>query len=206
MRINAFDENTWTESERFYFEYVEGMLESGANIVVKNGRPIHAIYLIEAFLRKAKNTVRLFSGTLKQRTDELEMYGDSHVVTAARNFLSQPGADLRIVLESHIDLMEGQGIEDHPMIDMAYELWTAGRMGGAFRVRRADEDNVEFLRREKFCHHMMIIDERAYRLETDTEKFKAHVNFGNAKTTGKLSQIFDRILFDSGKTLVSLTD
>ena len=206
MRINAFDESTWTESERFYFGYVEKMLESGANVIVKNGRPIHAIYLIEAFLRKAKNTVRLFSGTLKQRTDELEMYGDSHVVTAARNFLSQPGTDLKIVLESHIDLMEGERIENHPMIGMAYELRAAGRMGGAIRVRRAHEDNIEFLRREKFCHHMLIIDDHAYRLETDTEKFKAHVNFGDARTAGKLSKIFDRILFDSGKTLVSMSD
>lgn len=206
MRINAFDESTWTESERFYFEYVEEMLESGTNVVVKNGRPIHAIYLIQAFLRKAKNTVRLFSGTLKQRTDELEMYGDSHVVTAARDFLSRPDADLRIVLESDIDLMEGQRIENHPMIDMAHQLRAAGRMGGVFRVRRAPEDNIEFLRKEKFCHHMMIIDDRAYRLETDTENFKAHVNFGDAKTAGKLSQIFDRILFEKGKTLVSMSD
>ena len=206
MQINAFDKKTWTESERFYFDYVERMLDDGANVVVKNGRPIHAIYLIEAFLRKAKNTVRLFSGTLKQRTDELKIYSDSHVVAAARNFLSKPGTDLRIVLENPIDLMEEQRIKDHPMIDMAHRLRDEGRMGGAFRVRRASEDNIRFLRKEKFCHHMMIIDERTYRLETDPEKFKAHVNFGDEKTAGKLSQIFDLILFDSGEPLVSIPD
>lgn len=206
MQISPFDEETWTESERFYFDYVERMLDEGANVVVKNGRPIHAIYLIEAFLRKAKNTVRLFSGTLRQRTDELEIYSDSHVVAAARNFLSRSGTDMRIVLENPIDLMEGQRMEDHPMIDTAYWLRDEGRMGGAFRVRRARKDNIRFLRREKFCHHMVIIDERAYRLETDPEKFKAHVNFGDEKTAGKLSQVFDRILFDSGEPLVSIPD
>ena len=188
----------------FYFDYVERMLDEGANVVVKNGRPIHAIYLIEAFLRKAKNTVRLFSGTLKQRTDELKIYGDSHVVAAARNFLSRSGTDMRIVLENPIDLTEGQRMEDHPMIDTAYGLRDEGRMGGGFRVRRARKDNIRFLRREKFCHHMVIIDERAYRLETDPEKFKAHVNFGDKKTAGKLSQVFDRILFDGGEPLVSI--
>ena len=54
MPINAFDKNTWTESGRFYFDYVEKMLEKEANIVVRNGRPLHAVYLIEAFLRKAQ--------------------------------------------------------------------------------------------------------------------------------------------------------
>ena len=206
MKISPFDKETWTESERFYFDYVERMLDEGANVVVKNGRPIHAIYLIEAFLRKAKNTVRLFSGTLRQRTEELEIYSDSHVVAAVRNFLSRSGTDMRIVLENPIDLTEGQRMEDHPMIDTAYGLRDEGRMGGAFRVRRARKDNIRFLQREKFCHHMVIIDERAYRLETDPEKFKAHVNFGDEKTAGKLSQVFDLILFDSGEPLVSIPD
>ena len=204
MPINAFDKNTWTESERFYFDYVEKMLEKEANIVVRNGRPLHAVYLIEAFLRKAQKTVRLFSGSLKQQAGEVKMYGDSNVVNAAKNFLSHPNSKFMIVLENPVDLTEGQRIEDHPVIKEIRELCDGERIEGMLEIRRAAENNIKFLRDQQFCHHMMIMDDRAYRLETDPEQFKAHVNFGDGRTAEKLARIFDRILFDSGERLLSI--
>lgn len=50
LPLDPFDSSTWTEDERYYFETVEEVLEGRENIIISNGKPEHAVYLIRKFL------------------------------------------------------------------------------------------------------------------------------------------------------------
>ncbi len=87
---------------------------------------------------------------------------------------------------------------------MASGLKDKGNLHGLLEIRQASRDAIDFLRSRNYCHHWMVMDERAYRLETDTEQVKAHVNFGDSITVGALTTIFDHLLYPTGKDLIKI--
>ena len=132
------------------------------------------------------------------------MYADAHVVEAARHLVSREGGKLTVVIEQEIDVEPGQSATDHPLARMASQLKTEGKMQGLLEIRKAPKAAIEFLRMKKYCHHWMLMDERAYRLETDTEEVKAHVNFGDSATAGALVAIFDQLLYPKSEGVITI--
>lgn len=202
--VDPFDSKTWTDDERFYFEYVDEMLASGSDIGISNGKPIHAVYLLASFLSHASRAVRLFSGTMSRKTTggDLEIYGNSHVAEAAEVLLSRPSSTMTIVLEKNIDVDEGQSAEDHPLVSSIKNLKESGRLKGRFEVRKITDERLNWLREKEICHHLMVMDEKAYRLETDTDFMKAYVNFGDAKNARMLADLFDKFISRDSEPLM----
>ena len=58
--INAFDEDTWTEDEVFYFRSVDLLWNERSSAPISNGRPLHAVYLLHKFFEDAQKEVRIF--------------------------------------------------------------------------------------------------------------------------------------------------
>ena len=198
--LDPFDQRTWTKDERNYFYAVDEALDGSANRLISNGKPQHAAYLIEKFLAHAQKIVRIFSGHLARNVHGVAVYENARVLAAAEKLLKK-GASLRIVLEGEIDLREGETLADHPVQQLAHRLRNEDAMKSKLHIRQASKDSLDHLRSRNFPYHWMVMDESAYRLETDIGKAKAHANFGDGEMANRLARIFDHLLFNQATPL-----
>ena len=204
-RVHPFDSQTWTDEERRYFEYIDEKLSSGEDIGISNGKPIHAVFLIERFIKKAENRIRLFSGKLSQKSDSgIPIYSDPHIATAVLEFLYKKQSNLTIILENEIDIDSWEKLEDHPLIQKIVEANEKGKILGKFELRQANQKALDFLDRYEARTHFMVLDQQAYRIETDLEEMKAYVNFGNTNAVKSLSVIFDRSVYPQSNPLIEI--
>ena len=205
--INAFDENTWDEPETSYFKYVDEVVSQGTDERFSNGKPWHAVYLLFKFIEAAERSVRIFSGTLVRSTSKgVKIYGEPRVIDATCAFLRRPDTILRIALEQAVDAPGGDA-NKHPLVAAVRNLKACGDLKGTFELRRVDGKTTDSLRQRNVLHHMMLMDQRGWRIETDPnlEDVKAIVNANNSKETRSLCNGFDMGVWPHGETLVALT-
>ena len=190
---DPFDPNTWSEEQKWYFNTIENALAQGQDLRISNGKTEHAVFLVERFLSHADSSVRLFSGRLSRNTSEgVAVYANPHVLKAVRKALGS-GVRIEIVLEEELDA-EGGVPTKHPFVRTALDLRKEGSLTGLLLLLKADPDALDDLRKHDFQFHWMTMDDRAYRLETDTENTIADVNFGQPELTGALNGIFGDVL------------
>ena len=201
--LDPFDPATWSERERYYFEHADAALKDKTNVLISNGKPEHAVFLTHSFFMHAKHRIRLFSGRLSRIYGNVHVYGNRHIVKALRQLLSDEKT-ISIVLECPIDVDPDQSVSDHPMVQTASELRQEGKLRGLLEIRQADQDAIDFLTTHNFLYHWMVMDETAFRLETDIEHTKAHANFGDFKMAATLAGLFDRILYRKSTQLVHI--
>lgn len=205
--IDAFDENTWDGAERAYFEYVDDVIARGKDERFSNGKPWHAAYLIFKFLQTAQQCVRIFSGTLVRSThDGVQVYEAPQVIGAACRFLKRPGSALRIALEKDIDAPVREP-NNHPLVAAVRRLKEYGDLRGSLEIRRVNDETIDALRQRDVLYHMMLMDERGWRLETDPNptNVKAIVNAGNGDEATILDRAFDTGVWPHGEILVAVT-
>ena len=200
--LDPFDDRTWDEHERLYFREIDLAQERKLNMLISNGKPEHAAYLIDKFFQHAQSDIRLFSGRLSRTLDGVEMYGNPHIRGTAKG-LFERGCQVRIVLAEHIDA-PNHDPNQHPLVEIANSVEGRGQMKGRLDIRMACRDSTAFLKENRYLHHWMVMDDHAYRLETDTGAVKAHVNFNDGKAADALTSIFDDLLFERGKPLVAV--
>ena len=198
--LNPFDPSTWGDDEKLYFNQIDLALEESLNLPLSNGKPAHAVYLIDKLLRNATKNIRLYSGNLRQVWDDIDVYRHE-VILDAVSVLLKRGADLFIILEEDID---GGSVMEHPLVRSAFKWNDEGLLKGLLDIRQADQSSIAYLEERDFNHHWMVMDEQAYRLEADTGDIKAHVNFGDEVVGEALTKIFDRRLFRMARPLVRL--
>ncbi len=196
-QIDVFDKKTWGEDERRYFEIIDQACLSKKNALLSNGQPAHAVYIIHKFLKNAQQHVRLFTGRLLCALEDVPVYQNMHIIKAARTFLGKSGATLSVILEKDIDVPPGGQPQDHPFIQAVAAAKESGEIQGSLKVYRALEEHIKILREVNFSYHWMVMDEQAYRLEKDTEKATAFVNFGDTEKAARLSGLFDDIAMRS---------
>ena len=200
--IDPFDDTTWSEAERIYFNEVDRAFDVSEDISISNGRPEHAIYLIHKFLIHARSIIRLFTGSLSRTHNGVVAYANPHITEATRRFLRRPGSRFVIVTQDEVDVDDGQSPDDHPLVLAAKDAERAGQLRGVLELGRASPEVVEFLREEEVLQHFILMDNRAYRLETDPDQATAFVHFGDAGATNILSNVFDDILWSEATRLV----
>lgn len=197
--LDPFNENTWPQKEKLYFENANELLRSGDEGWIANGRPEHAVFLIAGFFDHAKEKVRLFSGSLT-RNEELrnfDIYANQGVIDALIRFLSKDGKECHIILEKELDLDEkGQ----HPLIEAVKRLTNKGNMKGKFRIAKAKENTLKCINKYNIGQHFMLMDTSALRLETNQERVKAHVTFGESNGSKVAADLFDKILVHESST------
>lgn len=183
-----------------YYSLLDAALENKTDAVLSNGRPEHARFIIQRFLEHAKGTVRLFTGQLKRTFNGVQIYEDKTIRKVAKEFLGREGTRLAILLQNDIDVEEGEA-ENHPLVKDILEAAQRHELKGTLEIRKASDNDVEWLCTSDFPYHWMVMDEEAYRLETECEQAKASVNFGDPKMAEALAKLFDRI-FANGRPMM----
>ena len=125
--LNPFDPSTWGDDEKLYFNQIDLALEESLNLPLSNGKPAHAVYLIDKLLRNATKNIRLYSGNLRQVWDDIDVYRHE-VILDAVSVLLKRGADLFITLEEDID---GGSVMEHPLVRSAFKWNDEGPHEGA---------------------------------------------------------------------------
>ena len=201
MVLNPFDPDTWSKEEHLYFRGIDQAMRDGTNVIISNGKAEHAVYLLDKFFKGTKETIRLFSGGLRRHIDGVALFEDDNVLKAAEGLL-QGGGEIRVALQGELDAPDGVA-SNHPLVAMYHKLVDSGKAKGRLLICPANKEGIEFLRENDFLHHWQVMDEQAYRLETDDDEvIKAHVNFGDADTAKAFADVFDRWLFEPNRNLV----
>ena len=200
--IDPFNPETWGENEKVYFSQIDSAFGSKRPLLIGNGEPAHAAYLIERFLTNAEQEVCLFSGCLKQDAQGVALYSDPHIHEAMCNLFDR-GGKLMIVLEDDVDADE-KDVDNHPMVARAKQ-WADDNDGVGskpfFDIRKATSSSIQRLKADDFYHHWMVMDRRVFRLEMDMESYKAGVGFGRYDVADALATIFDD-LFEGATRLI----
>ena len=195
------------EGESFYADYVDRAMKEKRDVLFSNGRPLHAVYLIYKFFMQARHEVRLFSGQLLRRVpprrlDEgLPVYENGSVLGAVRRFLSQKDTHLKVVLANDLDVGDGQGAEDHPLVKTVIDLRNEGLLKGRCDIEQLEAGYIRQLQDDDVGHHMVLMDQSAYRLETGPDAAEALVNVNDEDMTKKLASFYDRKLYSKGDVL-----
>lgn len=174
-------------SEDEYRQVVDGAIRKGKNMPISNGRPEHAVYLIQKMLEHAEEVVRIFSGTLIRKLDGVSAYEDDQILDAAQKFLAR-GGKMKVLIERAIDVDKDQNWTDHPLVGVGR---SAPPGSGLFEIKQVPEEQLKELSEAKILYHWITMDEQAYRLEMDTKKARAIANFGNPETALALIVVFD---------------
>ena len=179
---SIFPVETAEVDERLYFEMINTALEARENKLISNGKPAHAVYLLNKFLASAERSVRIYTGKLSRVFDGVLAYGDPQLARSAIQFLQKENSSLSIMIAEDPDVEEGQSIEDHPLLAAI----SKAAIRGSVNVSRGNPDDLE-----GFNYHFIVMDEEAARVEYDTDKVQAFVNFGYSETGARLARLFD---------------
>ncbi len=176
-----------TDEERGYFDMIDKVAAMPSNEVISNGKPAHAVYLVHKFLESAQHTVKICTGRLARQMAGVLAYADPKIAEAAIRFLRKEGSELTIMVIGNdgIDVDVGQDESQHPLLLALGEA--KNDIVGTFRVLRR-KSGMPSLGIED---HFMVKDGTAVRIEVDTEKAEAYVNFEDEKFGETLTHIFD---------------
>lgn len=183
-----FAKATRTEEEAAYCLLVDELLNRAADEDISNGKPAHAVYLIYKFLTSATSSIRLFCGSLQQKLNGINAYSERHILNAAKEFLDKPDSDMRIIL---VDAIDSESASAHPLVKAA-----GNSVGGSFQIRQVPDPVKQELQTLEWDAHFLVMDVRAYRLETDPDEAKAVANFGDTGYAKALATFFDEIWSD----------
>ena len=177
-----------TDEERRYFQLVDRAMEAAdPSEPISNGKPAHAVYILNTFLQNAEEHVRICTGTLARTFDGVLAYGNHTLVQSAHRFLSKPDTRLSIIIVDAPDIDDGQGIEHHPLLAGLKDV-DEGRL----RVSSLRGDTAA-----DFNHHFVVMDSEALRVEVEPDKAKAFVIFGDESFAEGLANLFDSMEEDS---------
>lgn len=173
-----------TDEEKRYFQMIEEALTlaDGSN-TISNGKPAHAVYILDTFLRNARQSVRICTGKLARTFNGVLAYANPTLIQSAKEFLSQPHTRLSIIVMDTLDVAEGQDVDQHPLL-AALEDGIDDNRVRVSKLRDGDSG---------FDHHFVVMDEEALRVEVDPDEAEAFVIFGDEEFAGGLAGLFDSI-------------
>ena len=202
--LDPFDESTWNEDQKWYFDGIDKALREGADLKISNGKTENTLFLVHRFLENAGSTVRLFSRRLTRETEDgMAIYSNPHVLEAAQNALKS-GVKVVVVVRDELDVEDGDP-RSHPLVQSALNLRGIGSLAGLLALSRAAEKSVDWLDGLDCLHQWMTMDDRAFRLETDVENATAEVNFGRPDMAATLNRVFDFELLGHAKPLFAVS-
>jgi hypothetical protein len=179
MELNRVTNGTTEDFKTIDPEYkkiIDECAKNRENFIIYNGSPLHAAYLLSKFFEYGAEKVKIFSGRLYEG-----VYGANELIEKAIDFLKKDGTTLEIIFQNSNFKKE---IPQHRLLRRIYEEF-GDKMPNKLKIWDASSIHIEKL------HHFALMDEQAFRLETDHQKRKAIANFGDKKTAEVLGKVFE---------------
>lgn len=159
-----------------YIALIDKCAETSENFIIPNSEPKHAAYLIKTLFKKAQSTVRIFTGELFEN-----VYGDKDLREEAREFLRKDkNNSIKIAYQKSLNIDNSsfiQTILNDEQKKGFIEIWSA--------------NIVKF---QGINNHFVVMDDIAFRFETDHVNTKAMANFGDPANAKQLVNIFESIV------------
>ena len=89
---SIFSVDTTDSEEQMYFKLIDKAIEHPEDNVISNGKPAHAVYLLNKFFETAKHSIKIYTGNLARTFDGVMAYADPQMAKSAVKFLSQEGS------------------------------------------------------------------------------------------------------------------
>lgn len=146
-------------------------------IRIPNGRPEHASILMQAMFENATSTVRIFTRDLNEK-----IYGSAEMLKAVRSFIDRPNSCLKILFQNNQSLSL---VEQHPLLKEITNITSSGQHG-TIEIKNAVGSYAN-----NAANHFAVMDNDAFRYETNHDGCKAVANFYEPKIAKNLIQAFD---------------
>ena len=185
MQKTALDRDIFKnadEEERRYFAMIDRVAMDRSDQIISNGRPAHAVYLLHKFFEIAEEQIRIFTGSLPQSFDHVQIYGNQCLADAAVGFLQRANSSVQVMIAGKLDVAEGQHSRDHPFLS---RIWNSD-IQGRFEVALASDEIDDLL-----PYHFLVMDRTAMRVEMDPEDATAIASFNNSDVVESLTSLFD---------------
>jgi hypothetical protein len=157
-----------------YFKLIDKCAETQETFTIPNSEPKHAIYLLKTLFKNANFAIRIFTGRLFEG-----VYGNEDLKEEARNFLRKDANNsVRIAYQEPLDITNCAFIQT---------ILNDEHRKGSLKVWNANEKFNDL------NNHFAVMDERAFRFETDHTNTKAIANFGDPENAKRLVDFFDKI-------------
>lgn len=165
-----------------YKAMLESLSKENSSAVISNSSTEHATALIEALIRRAKNEILIFTGSLSK-----EVYANKSVVDAFISFLSRDSGHVEIIVQSP-NCEDGETVvsDQSGLIGKLRHTMGAGLLEKV-KIFKADDalKSIEY--------HFMVVDGTAYRFEPDKTKHVAFATFNGVELGRRLNEKFDEM-------------
>ena len=182
---NFFSDNdVLNKNTKEYYETIDECSKKDIDLLISNGQPKHAKYLMETIFNKAEKKVLIFTGHLN---DYIYGNDDDKLVNNVIVFLDKQNTSLQIIIQENI---EEDIIKAKKIIAFAIEKNLTNKIQifvGNDAIRNINA-------------HFAIADDIIYRLEYNHEKTLAEANFNDPATNKELLKIF-KVLKNNSKKL-----
>lgn len=149
-----------------YRKILRELMDSGSEEAISNGQPIHAAAIYDLFFERAKYSVDIFCKDLSR-----DVFGLKWVTEAFRKALER-GVTIRLLIQE--ELPEQKNILDKIKLP-------------GLQVRYGD-DNIK-----GFKFNFSVMDNRAYRYESDKQQCKAIAQLNDNKNSDTLNRTFSEL-------------
>lgn len=166
--------------DKKYKDFVYLMAKIDENRTFLNSDEDHALDVLVQLFQLAQKTVRIFAGSLCQHVGNKSEY-----VIALSEFIER-GGELRILLNNYNE-------EIAKTSNLYKRLAYYKSQGKPVFVKTTNSHPYRTGDPEKREVHFTIGDEKAYRIETDTEKRTAECNFNNPELAKTTADFFDML-------------
>lgn len=176
------DGHKCSEDEKRYRRLIDESAEKKLDRRISNSESEHAVYLLYKLLGAAENNVLIHTGRLSREFKGFKAYSDPTIIEKVLSFLRNEGTRVEIITDDDLDVADGEGPVDHPMLKAIAE---ETQMRGELKLYRAPDGL-----RERFKYHLVVVDNQATRVEYDPDAGKAFVNFGNGSLASTVVEAF----------------
>lgn len=174
-----------SRSDESYYEIIDRCARDKEDFPIQNGAPAHASYLLKTFFKYADSNVRIFTGRLFHG-----VFDNEDIRKEAVKFL-QKGSDKKLTIaynKEPVDVAELLG--ESFLLEIK-----SSNISGTVEVWKVTDDIPHD------SNHFAVMDRSAFRFETNHEDKKAIANFGDGKSAGTLTDVFEKILTKSSRVV-----
>ena len=161
-----------------YRKMIKRLAAGKVDARIPNGQPQHASILMETMFENATAELRIFTRDLNDL-----VFGGDEILKSALTFFSKPYSSLKILLQNN---KNDDWTNQHSLLKEINRLNGSGCLHGSVEIKNAVGSYAK-----DDANHFAVMDNDAFRYETNHDDCKAIANFYEPKIAKKLIHVFD---------------